>query len=137
MAGRVKAPATFKGCMHPQSLQELYFYSKVIGSVGTAVGVIYGILNWMRATYKQNKLTNDNVALLMSNHLPHLQSSLDSHGDALGILSSDIRNIGTQVEGVEKRQEDLRKGVHTLGESFLRHLENTSKESPRKRSRKV
>ena len=128
--------ANFKGRMHPQSLQELYFYSKVIGSVGTAVGVIYGILNWMRTTYKQNKATNENVMLLMSNHFPHLQDTLTAHSESLQGIKSDIRVIGTQVEGVEKRQEDLRKGVHTLGDSFLRHLENTSKETPRKRTRK-
>ena len=123
--------------MYHITLQEFYFYAKVVGAIGSAAATIYGAVAWMIATYRQNKTINKNVTLLMENHLPHIQSSLDSHGDALNVLSSDIRDIGTKVEGVEQRQEDLRKGVHTLGESFLRHLESASKEAPRKKSRRT
>ena len=119
--------------MLPVSLQGFYLWSKVIAAAGSAVGVIYGIISWLRAAYHQIKKTNDTMELLMSNHLPHIQTSLDSHGDALGVLSSDIRDVGTKMDGMEKRQEDLRKGVHTLGESFLRHLENTSKETKKRK----
>jgi hypothetical protein len=115
--------------------QQIYLYAKVIGSIGSAAGVIYGMLRWLAATYQQAKKTNENFELLMTNHLPHIQASLDSHGGTLNHLSSDIRDVGTKVDGMEKRQEDLRRGVHTLGESFLRHLENTSKESVKKKKR--
>lgn len=122
--------------MYHITLQEFYFYSKVIGAVGSAVAAIYGAVRWLRISYQQAKKTGDNVTLLLENHLPHIMTSLDSHGDALGVLSSDIRDVSTKVEGMEQRQEDMRKGVHTLGESFLRHLENAAKESPKKKNRK-
>lgn len=118
------------------SLQEFYLYSKVIGATGSAATFIYGGIRWLRATFNVVKSTNANVALLMENHLPHIQSSLDSHGDALGVLSSDIRDVGTKVDGIESRLEDTKTGVKVLGESFLRHLESASKEAPRKRSRR-
>jgi hypothetical protein len=123
--------------MLPASLNEFYLWSKVVAAVGSAAGVIYGVISWLRAAYHQVKKTNENMELLMGNHLPHIQSSLDSHGDALSVLSSDIRDVGTKVDGMEKRQEDLRRGVHTLGESFLRHLETVSAEpKSRKKSRR-
>lgn len=118
--------------------QQIYLYAKVIGSIGSAAGVIYGLLKWSIATYQQAKKTNDNFELLMTNHLPHIQASLDSHGGTLHTLSSDIRDVGTKVDGMELRLEDTKKGVHALGESFLRHLEATSKESaPRNRRKRV
>ena len=118
--------------------QQIYLSAKVIGSIGSAAGVIYGLLKWLAATYRQAKKTNENFELLMTNHLPHIQASLDAHGGTLNHLSSDIRDVGTKVDGLESRLEDTKKGVHSLGESFLRHLESTSKESaPRKRNKKV
>jgi hypothetical protein len=122
--------------MHSALVTEFYYYSKVVGAVGTAAGTLYGIIAWLRAGYKEVKNTNDNVALLMTNHFPHLQSTLTAHGDALGVLSSDVRNVSTKVDGIESRLEDTKTGVKVLGESFLRHLENASRETPRKKSRK-
>jgi hypothetical protein len=123
--------------MHHVTLQEFVLYAKVVGEIGSALGVLYGAIRWLRAGLKEVKKTNDNVSLLMENHLPHIQSSLDSHGDALGVLSSDVRNVATKVDGMESRLEDTKTGVKVLGESFLRHLENASRESsPRKKSRR-
>jgi hypothetical protein len=121
--------------MHSVPLTEFYYYSKVVGATGSAIGFIYGAISWLRSAFHEVKKTNENMELLMSNHLPHIQSSLDSHGDALGVLSSDIRDVGTKVDGMEKRLEDTKTGVKVLGESFLRHLENTSKETVKKKKR--
>ena len=123
--------------MYQPLVQEITLYAKVIGSIGSAAGVLYGIIRWLLATYQQAKKTTENFELLMTNHLPHIQASLDAHGGTLHSLSSDIRDVNTKVEGIETRLDETKKGVHTLGESFLRHLEATSKEStPRKKSRR-
>lgn len=115
--------------MDQTTLQTVYVYAKVVGSIGSAAGVIYGMLKWLTATYRQAKKTNENFELLMTNHLPHIQASLDAHGGTLHSLSSDVRDVATKVDGIELRLDDTKKGVHTLSESFLRHLENTSAES--------
>jgi hypothetical protein len=115
--------------MNHSTLEQIYLYAKVIGSIGSAAGVIYGVLKWLTASYQQTKKTNQNFELLMTNHLPHIQASLDTHGTILQALSSDVRDVSTKVDGIETRLEDTKLGVHTLGESFLRHLENTSAES--------
>ena len=120
------------------TLQEFYLYAKVIGAAGSATATVYGITKYFIAVYNQRKTLSETVTLLATNHLPHIQASLDSHGKifaeqgkVLESLTSDVRNVGTKVDGIESRLEDTKKGVHTLGESFLRHLENA--EPPRKR----
>jgi len=117
--------------MDQTTLQTVYVYAKVVGSIGSAAGVIYGVLKWLTASYRQAKKTNENLDLLMTNHLPHIQASLEAHGETLHTLSSDVRDIVTKVDGIESRLEDTKQGVHTLGESFLRHLESASMESTR------
>ncbi len=113
--------------------QTFYLYAKIIAATGSALGTLYGLFSWLRKTYQQAQKTSNNVELLMTNHFPHVQASLDAHGVALSTLSSEVRDVGTKVDGMEQRQEDLRKGVHTLGESFLRHLENAAQDKPRKK----
>ena len=120
------------------TLQEFYLYAKVIGATGAAVSTLYGIYKYFRAVYKQRQNIDETVTLLATNHLPHIQASLDAHGEVLKSLTSDVRNVGTKVDGVEARLEDTKRGMHTLGESFLRHLESTSKEPiPKKKSRRA
>jgi hypothetical protein len=119
--------------MLPATLAQFYIYAKVIAATGSAIGVVYGAISWLRAAYHQVKKTNENMELLMGNHLPHIQSSLDAHGGTLHQLSSDIRDVGTKVDGLESRLDDTKTGVKVLGESFLRHLENTSKETKKRK----
>lgn len=130
--------------MHHVTLQEFYLYAKVIGASGAAVSTVYGIVKYLGASYRQFKNTSDTVTLLATNHLPHIQKSLDDHGVFLTTLSSnvttlssDVRDVSTKVEGMEQRLDDTKKGVSMLGESFLRHLENTSRDPVRKKSRRI
>jgi hypothetical protein len=113
--------------------QEVYLYAKVIGAIGSALTALYGVYSYLKAVYKQRKSIDETVTLLATNHLPHLQTALDEHGKLLIQLTSDVRDVSTKVDGVESRLEDTKVGMHTLGESFLRHLESTSKEKIRKR----
>jgi len=124
----------------PESLQHIYYWLKFTGAAGTAIGAFVALIKYLSAVYKQRQALNDTVTLLATNHVPHLQKALDEHGSMLVNITSDVRDIGTKMQGVEDRQEDLRKGVHTLGDSFLRHLEAASRETSkpvRKRIKKV
>jgi preprotein translocase subunit SecD len=127
----------------PESLAHIYYWSKIIGEVGGAstvlITAVVAIFKYLKAVYKQRQQLNDTVTLLATNHVPHLQKALDEHGGMLVNITSDVRDIGTKMQGVEDRQEDLRRGVHTLGDSFLRHLEAASRETSKpvkKRTRK-
>src|ERR1035437_9964698 len=117
------------------SLQEYYFYAKVIGATGTATATLYGTYKYFRAVYKQRQNIDETVTLLATSHLPRIQASLDAHGEILKSLTSDVRNVSTKVDGVELRLEDTKRGMHTLGESFLRHLETASREAVKVRKR--
>ena len=84
-------------------------------------GVLFYLrrLPYLTAVFQQRKKISDTVELLATNHMPHLQASLDAHGESLRILSSDVRNIDTKVDSVEQRLDDTKAfGVHALGESF-------------------
>lgn len=113
-------------------LIKLIFWGKVAGGA-TAIGsIVWGFIKWLG----QISETNRNVTLLASNHIPHLQDALDAHGAALHGIKSDVRDLGTTIEGVSQRLDDTRAGVHTLGEAFLNHLENASKEPEKKKKGK-
>jgi hypothetical protein len=117
-------------------LAEFYLVSKVIGASGTAVGGLYGVFHWLSSSYKRSKKTDDNITLLLENHLPHMQATMDKHGEALLGMRSDIRDVGTKVDGMEHRLDDTKAGMHALGEAFVRHLETSVKET-KKKTRKL
>ncbi len=105
------------------SIEQIYFYAKIISSVGAAIGVIYGSLRYLHSAYQQRKKLNDTVILLATNHLPHIQQSLEDHGKAMVELKSDMNAVSVRLSGVSDRLEDTAKGVHTLNEALLRHLD--------------
>ena len=113
---------------------QVYFYAKMIGAIGAAGSFVYGSIRYLQSVYNEFKDTSQTVTLLATNHLPHIQKSLDDHGQQLTTLSSDVRDVSTKVEGMDVRLDDSAKGVQALNESFLRHLENAE---PKKKSRKV
>jgi archaellum component FlaC len=102
--------------------------AKVLGTVGVAAGILWKVIMWSFNVIKKIGSINENVEALVTNHLPHIQESLDAHGASLSGLKSDVRDVNTRIGTVETRLEDTRRGVHTLGDSFLRHLEDASKE---------
>jgi hypothetical protein len=106
---------------------ELIAISKAIGAVATVSGILYGGVKWLVSIFKSVQETNNKIDLLTTNHIPHLQASLDEHTQTMQEIKSDVRDIGTRVEGHAERLEDTKKAVHTLGEAFLQHLQNTSK----------
>ena|ERR1017187_5682093 len=101
-------------------LELVYLYGKVLGAIGAGVGTLTGTYKYLRSAHNQRKSMNETVALLATSHLPHIQQSLDSHGEMLTKLSSTVELNSTRLE-------DTKKSVHLLGEAFVRHLENSAK----------
>ena len=106
---------------------------KDTGYVGAGVGVIYGVGRWLAtrltSTFRTVRETNTAVNLLMANHLPHITDAVDAQGASLRGLKSDVRELDIKMIANTQRLEDTKLAVHTIGESFLRHLESASKES--------
>jgi hypothetical protein len=120
-------------------IEHLIFYGKVAGAV-TAIGIVIGGIvkypgRWIRSACKQISNTNATLATISNNHLPHLQSSLEAHTVALQGIKNDVREIDVKFDGLNTRLEDTRSAVHTLGTSFLNHLENASQEKTKKRKK--
>ena len=117
--------------MPPAFFNLVMFWSKILGALGTAVGVLYGFFKWLLPKVpfvKQVNETSLKLDSLMNNHLHTIQSSLNAQDGVLTTIKSDVKNLDTKIEGVNDRLEDTKKGVHTLGESFLRHLEDAAKD---------
>jgi len=102
---------------------------KDTGYVAAGISVIYGVFKWIASAFHTVRNTNANLELLMTNHLPHIQTAVDAQGESLRELKSNVRDLDTKMAGMDTRITDTKTAVHTIGESFLRHLENVSKES--------
>jgi len=100
-----------------------------LGIVGVAGSVVFGASKFIVKRIQNVLHLGDNVSLLLTNHVPHLQTALDANREQMVSIASDVRSLDTKIDGVCDRLEDTRAGVHTLGESFIRHLENASKET--------
>lgn len=94
-----------------------------------AGGVVWGIGKFIVSKIQNVLHLGDNVSLLLTNHVPHLQTALDESNKQIVSLASDVRSMDTKIDGVCERLEDTREGMHKLGESFVRHLENASRET--------
>lgn len=114
---------------HPDFLTHLIFWGKVAGAITSISGFAWLVFKWFRAVTE----TSSNVNLLMSNHLPHIQSSLDAHGTALQGIKSDVRDMGTQLSAMGDRVSDTRAAVHVLGEKFIDHIDKGDKIPKRRR----
>jgi hypothetical protein len=117
--------------MYAPFWSEIIFIGKVAGGAATALTVAYSFGKWVfpRLPFIGRMIeTQDSVQLMLTNHLPHIQSSLTAQDKVLGGIQTDLGHLN-------KRQDDMHNGLHTLGESFLRHLEASSKEAPRKKHR--
>jgi hypothetical protein len=94
--------------------------------------------NSMSASIKVTKDTNSKVALLMENHLPHIQKAIDTHGETLQTIETNVQTLDTKIEAQGQRIDDTKTAVHNLGDAFVRHLDNVAKEvvvPPRKRKK--
>jgi hypothetical protein len=112
----------------PDVFQRLFFWGKVAGALGAFGGILWPVIRFLRKWFKKVCETHDTISLLATNHIPHIQESLKEHGEALSGIRSDVRQLGTVVEGVNTRLEDTKTGLHSLGIEFVRHLAHTSEE---------
>lgn len=73
--------------------------------------------------------TNKNVTLLMENHVPHIYEALKEHDKTLTSIQSDVRAMDTKLDAQIERLNDTKSAIHVLGDSFIRHLESSTKDS--------
>jgi hypothetical protein len=119
IARRVIASTTFKDYMVSQNTLDLF---KVIGVGVSVTALLAGGLKWLAVIFKRVSEINTSVVLLKTNHLPHIQASLDSHTTALGTLASDVRDIDTKMSGYSRRLDDTKDSVDALNGAFIQHL---------------
>ena len=101
---------------------------KVVSVSTGMLGLSAGFLKWLTSIFKRVAETNRNVILLTTNHLPHIQASLDDHSKSLIAVVSDIRDMDTKISGYSQRLDDTKSAVDSLNGAFLNHL-NTTRET--------
>jgi len=75
---------------------------EIVGTVGAAIGICFGIISWMSAVYEKGKSVLDSitqtqtiVSNIKANHLTHIEqdiSTLKSSLEELVSLTRDIRD---------------------------------------------
>ena len=113
--------------MHASFAEHFIFWGELAGAVGAIGGLGYGVIRWLTVAYKKISAISENVVSISTNHLPHIQDAIDAHTAAL----QDIK-----LDGLSIRMDDNRAAIHTLGESFLRHIEGTSQEKVTKKRKR-
>src|ERR1700685_3927962 len=98
------------------TIGKVLFISKYVGTVGVAIGVLYGGARWLAKLLKKVANISSNIQTALDNHLPHLQMSLDSHGEALVGIRGDIRNMSTRFDA---HSEKLNETAESLGQLRL------------------
>lgn len=99
----------------------------------SALGYVYSKI--VRPVVGRVKEINDTVLLLSTNHLPHIQASLNRQDDVLKVLVDESSKSKVEIEACATRQIDMKKSIDTIGEALLTHLNNTSLEKRRARKK--
>jgi len=99
---------------------------KIAGAAVAIVGVFYHPTKRILAGVRKVFGISESMDALLTNHLPHIQSALDTSAKEMTEIRSDVRDLGTQVSGMGDRIDDTKAAVHALGASFIGHLENVN-----------
>lgn len=103
--------------LSPAFWQNLITAGKVVGALSTFVGVLYGAVRWV-SSLLERKLAglNGNVTLLMTNHMPHIQTSIND-------FKVGMARVEAQVEGMGTRLDEGKEEIRALGTAFTQHLQ--------------
>ena len=114
------------------------FWGKVTGAVATFGGVI-GFLHktLISPVFKRVKAINETVTQLATNHLPHIQTSLNAQDVVLEELKSDVAKGTQKIQHFGEGLNETKDTVAMLHEALLTHLQKTSEEVPRKKHHAV
>src|ERR1700723_873717 len=101
---------------------------KYVGTLGVAGAVIYAVLRCLVRVIKKITSIDDNICLILGNHLPHLGAAIENQSKSLDGLKSDLRDVDTRVAGLGQGLEDPRATVTELNCSFIQHLNTSARE---------
>ena len=100
------------------------FAGKIAGAVVAIGGLFYHPTKRILAGVRKVFGISESMDILLTNHLPHIQKALDTSAKEMVEVRSDVRDLGTKVSGMSDRIDDTKAAIHTLGTSFISHLEN-------------
>lgn len=114
--------------MQPGFTDNFVLVGKILGGVSVIVGLIYGVIRWLTSMFVRVRDISTAVTQVRDNHLPHIQAAIEESTKQMKDVQSDVRCLDTKFTGMDVRITETKAAVHTLGESFLRHLESASRE---------
>lgn len=114
---------------HYDLIQRFIWYGKIAGAAVSFISIVALLhTKLVSPVFSRVKTTNEAVAALMNNHLPHLQESLNNQDKVLGEMKTDVEETKSEVKSLQVGLDNTAKSVDTLQTAFMTHLENASKE---------
>lgn len=106
--------------------------AKGIGYIGGALTFTGGIIAAIAKLLSRAKKIDSNLTLVLTNHLPHIQSAIDETGRKLGdhIIADEKfqADISGKLSTVEGKVGDVKDSIIGLNDSFIRHLDSVNVE---------
>jgi hypothetical protein len=112
--------------MSANVVSELILVGKNAAAVTTIGGIGWGAMWTITSFFHKMTDIGDNILLLKTNHLPHIQAALDAHGTALNKINSDNKIAETTVNAIAVRLNDTKDSVDRLHDAFLDHIQSSA-----------
>jgi len=104
----------------PSLFHEIIKYVTIATSLG---GAVTGVYHFGKRVVDWFMVPRRTILKLATNHLPHLQATLQEHTNTMVAMQSDLRDLDTKVSGYSERLDDTKKAVNSLHDAFIQHLE--------------
>jgi len=122
---------------------------EIASALVVVAGGSYGFVLWVGRTIKRVsevfehldtvvgtvKELSGVVVDLSTKHLPHIQNGLDNTVQAVAeiktsvqAINCDLKELDRKVVAVSTTQQDMKQGMHSLGEAFINHLDHAASE---------
>jgi hypothetical protein len=121
---------------HSELLRQFVLWGKITGAVitfSTLAAFLYRRL--MKPVVEKVIYIGATIKKLDTNCIPTIQTSLNNQDGVLEELKAGHKSLACKIESFEVRQSNVEQKVNATHEALLNHLENTSRERPKRSKR--
>lgn len=101
---------------------DLLSVSKMVVPIVASLTFLWGVVKGIRyagSLHDTVKSTDSTVKLLATNHLPHIQESLNRQDTAIEVIRGDVKQVAGGLADHVKRFEDTKKIVDTFNQGLI------------------
>jgi hypothetical protein len=102
---------------------------KIVASGTVITGFVWGLVKGFFSIYYTVRETKNTVHLIATNHLPHVQESLNRQDTAITEIKGSVQQVENRLADHVTRFEDTKKFVDKINESLIQsavnHIQDT------------